>query len=233
MCEVYGFCGRHETSLNKYTDVFWTHASVHKDGFGYFLADKNKLYVNPSSATNFLNGLAKFNFKTKLALCHIRFMTHGKVSADNCHPFVKYDVRGIQWALIHNGYISDNYLTESLSTIQVGQTDSERILLALVESVNWLYEHTLLCDNNEMLQFLYATLENVCIELSDLGKTNLVFTDNYTHNMYVFMNHRNTLFYLKSNDGVHISTLPLSNEHWVAIEPNKLHIFNNGELISN
>ena len=42
MCEIYGFCGNRKLNLNKYTDVFWSHSKVHKDGFGYYLADKNE-----------------------------------------------------------------------------------------------------------------------------------------------------------------------------------------------
>ena len=60
MCEVYGFCGSHPTKLNKYTDEFWLHSRVHQDGFGYYLADKNQLYVNPKSAMQYINGLSKF-----------------------------------------------------------------------------------------------------------------------------------------------------------------------------
>ena len=125
MCEVYGFCGNTPITLNKYTNEFWKHAKIHQDGFGYYLADKDQLYVNPKSAIEFLQGLAKFDFKSKLALCHIRFKTHGNATKENCHPFSKYDCRGTKWTLVHNGYICDNGNTAALSTIQDGETDSE------------------------------------------------------------------------------------------------------------
>lgn len=231
MCEIYGFCGNQPTKLNKYTNEFWTHAKVHKDGFGYYLADRDQLYTNPKSAISYLSKLEKFNFTSKLVLCHIRFKTHGPASVENCHPFIKRDVHNVKWSLIHNGYIGDNEITAAFETLQNGETDSERILLAIVEAVNSLYEHSWLADC-EILQYLYAQLEAACIELSKLGKTNLIFTDSATNNMYVFMNSPRTLHFLQTEDGVHISTTPLTNENWMPVDPYKLHIINNGEVIS-
>lgn len=231
MCEVYGFCGSHKTLINKYTDEFWKHAKIHQDGFGYYLADYDELYVNPASAIQYLDKLAKKNFNTSLALCHIRFKTHGEATRENCHPFSKFDSKGIKWTLIHNGYICDNCNTAALSTLQSGNTDSERMLLSIVETINHFYEHALIENRNEFKTFLYACIERELQDLSQLGKTNFIFTDSYYENMYVFMNHPNTLFMLKTDDGFHISTTKLTDENWVPVEPYKLHIFNNGEKL--
>lgn len=231
MCEIYGFCGSVPTKLNKYTDEFWLHSRVHQDGFGYYLADRDQLYVNPKSAMNYIKGLSKFNFVSKLALCHIRFKTHGPASVENCHPFIKKDIHGIKWSLIHNGYIDDNLVTAALSKIQVGETDSERILLSIVESVNSFYEHSWITDPEEFLFYLYLQLEITISELANLGKVNLIFTDSLTNNMYVYMNHPRTLYYLDTPNGIHISTTKLSDEQWVPVEPFKLHVLNNGKVL--
>jgi len=232
MCEVYGFCGSHQVSLNKYTNEFWLHSKIHQDGFGYYLADKDQLYVNQNSAMNYIKGLNKFKFNSKLALCHIRFKTHGPASKDNCHPFIKTDIHGVKWSLIHNGYIEDSPAVSALGTLQKGETDSERILLCIVETVNSLYEHSYFTNTDEFLNTLYSKIEKLLSDLSSLGKTNLVFTDSLTNNMYVYMNHRNTLFFLNADGGVHVSTTPLSRDKWVPVEPNKLHIFNNGKRVN-
>lgn len=231
MCEIYGFCGNTPITLNKYTNEFWSHAKIHKDGFGYYLADKDQLYVNPNSAIDYIKGLSKFDFKSNLALCHIRFKTHGNATKENCHPFSKYDCRGIKWTLIHNGYICDNCNTAALSTIQSGETDSERMLLSIIESINHLYEHSFIESANEFKMYLYACIEYELHDLAQLGKTNFIFTDSLYNNMYVFMNSPNTLYILKTDDGVHISTTKLSDENWMPIEPYKLHIFNNGDRV--
>lgn len=231
MCEVYGFCGNRPTKLNKYTDEFWLHSRIHQDGFGYYLVDKSDLYVNPKSAMSYIDKLNHKSFKSKLALCHIRFKTHGPASSENCHPFIKHDSHGVEWSLIHNGYIEDNYTTAALSVLQDGETDSERILLCIIEAVNRYYEHCWIDNVDEFLFFLYRTIEMTLSELSHLGKTNLIFTDNMTNNMYVYMNSPFTLFYLKTDSGFHISTTKLTNENWDPVEPYKLHIFNNGKII--
>lgn len=231
MCEVYGFCGSKSIKLNKYTDEFWLHSRVHRDGFGFYLADKNELYVNPQSAIQNFTKLSKKSFTSKLALCHIRFKTHGDAKMENCHPFSKYDIRGTKWTLIHNGYIEDNDTTVALSAIQDGETDSERILMYLVEHVNRLYEHAWLISNNDLNKYIHKKLSMAIDKLSSLGKVNLIFTDDLSNNMYVYMNHPNTLFYLKTDDGYHISTTKLSDESWLPVPPYKLHVFNNGSKI--
>lgn len=228
MCEIYGFCGSKQTKLNKYTDEFWLHSRIHQDGFGYYLVDKKDLYVNPATAMSCIDKLQHKSFTSKLALCHIRFKTHGPASQENCHPFVKYDSHGVEWSLIHNGYIDDSYITEALGTIQNGDTDSERILLSIIESVNSYYDHCYVTNKADFLLYLYKAIQNDLSKLSSLGKTNLIFTDNMTNNMYVYMNSPNTLFCLKTDSGYHFSTTKLSDEHWYAVEPYRLHIFNSG-----
>jgi glutamine amidotransferase len=231
MCEIYGFCGSRQVNLNKYTDEFWLHSRIHQDGFGYYLADKSDLYVNPKSAMAYIDKLSHKSFTSKLALCHIRFKTHGPASSENCHPFIKYDSHGVEWSLIHNGYIDDNFTTAALGSLQNGETDSERILLSIVESVNSYYDHCYITNRADFLFYLYNAIQNSLSELSELGKTNLIFTDNHTDNMYVFMNSPNTLFYLKTDDGYHFSTTKLTDENWIPVEPFRLHIFNNGKSI--
>lgn len=231
MCEIYGFCGSHPIKLNKFTNEFWSHSKIHKDGFGFYLADKHEYYTNSDAAYNYLTKLMHKSFTSSLALCHIRFKTHGESKIENCHPFIKYDSHGIQWALIHNGYTDDNNFMKALSTIQSGETDSERLLLYIIEMINSFYEHSWIEDKAEFLDHLYLLLRNTLRDISTLGKTNLIFTDNYTNNMYVYMNHPNTLFYFNDGNGVHISTVPLTNDIWTAVPANKLFIFNNGKLI--
>ena len=230
MCEIYGFCGSVPTRLNVYTNEFWLHSRVHQDGFGYYLQDKNDFYVNPKSAMTYISDLRKKDFTSKLALFHIRFKTHGPASVENCHPFIKKDVHGVEWSLIHNGFIEDTHYTDALGTLQNGETDSERILLSIVEAVNGVYEHAWIDNESEMRCFVYTIIEQTIKDMSHLGKINLIFTDSLTNNMYVYMNAQ-SLYYLNKKSGIHVSTTKLSNEDWISVTPNKLHIFNNGERL--
>lgn len=228
MCEIYGFCGSHAIKLNRYTDEFWLHSRIHRDGYGFYMADKNELYVNPAPAIQHYSKLSNKSFKSKLALCHIRFKTHGLAKLENCHPFCEYDTHGVKWTLIHNGYIDDNDITEAMSQLQHGETDSERILMYIVEYINQLYDHFWACNSQDMHKYMYRQISRAIDSISHLGKVNLIFTDSSTNNLYVYMNYPNTLFYLKTSDGYHISTTKLSDEKWMPVQPFKLHIFNNG-----
>lgn len=230
MCEIYGFCGKQPTLLNDYTDIFWLHSEVHRDGFGYYLADKNEYCVNTCAAKDY-EPLKTKDFRTSLGLFHIRFKTHGGVSLSNCHPFIKTDCRGIQWVLIHNGYIADDDQTESFARMQNGETDSERILLSLIETINHFYDYCFTDNYKEELEFLYVIIEQRLLYLSRQGKLNLIFIDNKTNNMYVFMNHTRTLHMQKVEEGVHVSTTPLYGCRWEYVEPFRLHIFNAGKQI--
>ena len=229
--EIYSFCGNKRISLNQYTNEFWSHAAVHKDGFGYYLVDSNDYFVSKDSAVDCLSQLKNKNFRSKLALCHIRFKTHGPTAIENCHPFIKKDIHGVEWSLIHNGYIDDTtpYL-DALNEFQSGETDSERVLLSIVETVNNIYEHAWIDNHEEMMQFIYSAIEKTIQDISYLGKVNLVFTDSLTNNMYVYMNSP-SLYYLVTENGIHVSTTKLSNENWLSVPRNKLHIFNNGDCV--
>ena len=73
---------------------------------------------------------------SKNALAHIRLGTIGVKDFYNCHPFVKKDNAGRRWTLIHNGTVFDCPDLCKYSTEEEGETDSERILLAIVDLVN-------------------------------------------------------------------------------------------------
>lgn len=137
-------------------------------------------------------------------------------------------MRGNKWTLIHNGYIEDNDVTTALSSLQLGETDSERILMYLVEHIDYLYEHAWILNEDDLCKYMYKQLSSAIDKISTLGKVNLIFTDSFTNNMYVYMNYPNTLFYLKTQCGYHVSTTKLSDEHWVPVTPYKLHVLNNG-----
>ena len=72
----------------------------------------------------------------KTALAHIRLATIGNVEQDNCHPFTAVDNSGRTWTLIHNGTIFESDNIGKYVFLQKGETDSERILLYIVDSIN-------------------------------------------------------------------------------------------------
>ena len=72
----------------------------------------------------------------KNIFAHIRLATIGEVISPNCHPFTKVDDNNRSWILIHNGTVFDYPQLDQYKDIEEGDTDSERILLYIVDKVN-------------------------------------------------------------------------------------------------
>lgn len=79
--------------------------TVNGDGAGYVFADKGKLIIKKGFFRfkdfwrEFRNDMGKYGNPT--TLIHFRIATHGRIDADNCHPFAV----GKNFAFIHNGVI--------------------------------------------------------------------------------------------------------------------------------
>lgn len=97
-------------------------------GFGLAYTKKGRIEVrktlDKAQAWQFVRDLPKGS----PALLHWRYMTHGEISPDNCHPFPLANVRGESWVGAHNGVLGKQ-------TCLSGKTDSESYLLTL-RSVN-------------------------------------------------------------------------------------------------
>jgi glutamine amidotransferase len=70
------------------------------------------------------------------ALAHIRYATVGQAELANCHPFTATDAAGRTWTLAHKGTVFDYSPLSPYLGVQGGTTDSERILLYLVDWMN-------------------------------------------------------------------------------------------------
>jgi glutamine amidotransferase len=70
------------------------------------------------------------------ALAHIRAATVGQVELENCHPFTASDASRRHWTLIHKGTVFDFEPLNPYFHRQTGTTDSERILLYLIDRLD-------------------------------------------------------------------------------------------------
>ena len=119
---------------------FFTHADENPHGWGYAEFSKPEPFVQRSpERANTGNQAAKFFTHphiARTALAHIRYATVGQVEQANCHPFTPVDVSGRHWTLIHKGTVFDYSPLNPYFQCQAGSTDSERILLYLVDWIN-------------------------------------------------------------------------------------------------
>ena len=73
---------------------------------------------------------------SKNVFAHICLATMGEIISPNCHPFIELDDNNRSWMLIHNGTIFNYPPLDKYREIEIGNTDSERILLYIIDNVN-------------------------------------------------------------------------------------------------
>ena len=213
MCEIFGYCAKQGKVINEYLKEFYSHSKEHPHGWGLACLENNQAFVEkePIQATrsNYLRERIAHRIISSNVLSHIRYATIGNVEYANCHPYTKMDNSGRRWTLIHNGTIFDFQPLSKYTRIQEGQTDSERILLYLVDKINESEKaRNKKLNGKERFQILDCVISNMAKE----NKLNLLFFDG--EYMYVHTNYQNSLYLLEKNDEIFFSTQPLSKEEW-------------------
>jgi glutamine amidotransferase len=148
------------------------------------------------------------------------------VEYENCHPYRKRDCRGRNWTLIHNGTIFEYEPLNRYVTFQEGDTDSERILLYLVDQINQaeLKKRTPLTKEER-----FRLLDQIIPGMAEGNKLNLIFYDGEL--FYVHTNFQDSLYELEEEEQVIFSTQPLGREknRWKPVRFTTLLAFEDGE----
>ncbi|MGN1138958.1 MAG: class II glutamine amidotransferase [Ruminococcus sp.] len=229
MCEIFGVGFDKEVYINDYLKSFYSHSHNHPHGWGLALADENSINIEkePVQATKskYLRERLSQPIIARTALAHIRYATIGNIDYKNCHPYSMTDNYSRRWTLIHNGTIFDYPPLCKFLKTQKGDTDSERILLYLVEQIDKAQK-----EKNSPLdpKERFSLIDSIVTKMSKENKLNLLIFDG--EYMYAHTNYRNSLHYLESDNGVVFSTLPLSNEDWKNLPMNTLLAFKEGRL---
>lgn len=213
MCELFGFLGAHPQKLNHELAEFFSHSKEHPNGWGLSIIDGPTVGIErePQRAvdSNYLASRLASDIVATTALAHIRRSTIGADRYDNCHPFIGVDSTGRTWSLIHNGTVFNNDLLARYSALQNGTTDSERILLHLIDSINQETEargRELTSDER------FAVVDALILEFGPENKINLLIFDGEL--LYSHVNCEGTLHVRRGEDYVMISTEPLAVGTW-------------------
>ncbi|MDR0817393.1 MAG: class II glutamine amidotransferase [Clostridiales Family XIII bacterium] len=140
MCQLFAVSADHKININDELASFISRSDVHKHGWGYIdftghhVAGKRETI--PAFASPFLREKLASPFEVSHALFHIRYATVGAVDIRNTHPLTALDIDGRQWAIIHNGTIFNGDKLNRFFHSQTGDTDTERLLLGLMERIN-------------------------------------------------------------------------------------------------
>ena len=213
MCEIYGFSGCRKRELNTDLREFYSHAEEHPNGWGLALLEPDNIRLCREAVradqSDTLKGLLNEPIIAKHALAHIRLATIGHVEYENCHPFFGTDHSGRRWTLIHNGTVFENDRLNKYIYVQNGETDSERILLYLLDCVNELTEKL---ERPLNAQERFSILDRFVSGSSPKNKLNLLIDDGEL--LYAHTNFRGSLYLRRDNVGVTFSTQPLSEGNW-------------------
>ena len=235
MCELFGVSAKKKIRINKLLTKFFKHSVVHHNGWGLALLDERSISIEkePLRAVDsiYLKHRLTSPIDSSRCMAHIRKATVGDVSYKNTHPFSKPDASGNRWVFVHNGTIFDSPLLHDYLYAQEGTTDSERILLYILDRINKTILRNL--DSGSVSRFVaqakFHLIDEIVNELTPGNKLNFLLYDGEF--FYVHKNEPHTLFRKEEQDAVLFSTKPLDGGHWEEVEQNQLLVYHDGELI--
>ncbi|MDO5476565.1 MAG: class II glutamine amidotransferase [Eubacteriales bacterium] len=146
MCELFGISAGNEIEIGLWLETFFAHSEKNPHGWGIAHFHQNPagragfgaVEKEPVKAvrSRYLKERLRQGMRASTLLAHIREATIGPLEYNNTHPFQKTDDSGRCWTLAHNGTVFEGALLRRFMEAQEGQTDSERILLYLVDRIN-------------------------------------------------------------------------------------------------
>ncbi len=230
MCEIFGLTANKKLNTNKWLKEFFSHSDNHPNGWGIALFDGSNVSIEKepkkASTSHYLKSRLEETIETYSLFAHIRLATIGDDSYSNSHPFVAFDNSGRAWTLVHNGTIFEAPILNGFHHFQKGSTDSERILLYIVDQVN-----KQLSNNPDFYkgERRFHLVENIVKELAPENKLNLLIYDG--EYMYVHKNAAHTLYKNESSGACLFSTQKLSNYNWTEVADNTLLVYKDGSLV--
>ena len=230
MCELFAVSAAHKIHVNELLKEFFSHSKEHPNGWGIAVFDGNSRNVEREPVRALSSLYLKNRLSAKLEvtrmMAHIRRATIGHEDFRNTHPFVKRDVSGRTWTLMHNGTVFEANVLSPYQYSQEGSTDSERILLYLVDRINENLENDW---NSFDINERFAVAEDVTRTLAPGNKLNLIFDDG--EYLYIHKNAPGTLFIREKEGEAIFSTQPLGRGDWNEVPLNQLLIYKDGTRI--
>lgn len=240
MCELLGISS---DTPDDYKDIlrnFFEHSLDNPHGWGmmvqknesesgrHILCNKTEVVKEPVSAIDSvrLDKIIHDMGRQKIILAHIRYATVGTVKYENCHPYTGTDCSGREWTMIHNGTIYSGNAISKFSSVQKGDTDSERIFLYVLSEINRAIKQS---TGNLTARQRFDVIEGLINGLSQRNKLNIMLFDGEL--LYVHKNMKNTLSFKRQKNGIILATKPLDDEGWIPLLMTRLLAFKDGRLV--
>lgn len=224
MCELFAVSSDRTIDVTAALKEFFKHGEFNPHGWGIATwNDEGKITIDKepvdSTKSTLIDSYISSGIKCRGIIAHIRRATIGYVDYKNTHPFIAHDPNWREWAFAHNGTIFESDELLPYADIQCGATDSERILLYILD------QNKRATDESSR----FKIMDSVAVKLSDKNKLNFVAFDG--QDLYVHKNEAGTM-YRKNYDGyVYIATKPLDDGEWEEVPLNRLLVYRDGKLI--
>ena len=224
MCEMFGVSSGRTIAVTTELKEFFKHGEYNPHGWGIASwNDAGKITIDKepvdSTKSAKLNAILSAGLSCRGIIAHIRRATIGHADYKNTHPFIAHDQNWREWVFAHNGTIFESDELLPYKDIQSGSTDSERILLYILDQNKGIR------DEAER----FKIMDSAAVKLSDKNKLNFLTFDG--EDLYVHKNEAGTL-YRKNGDGhVFFSTRPLDDGPWEEVPLDQLLVYRDGKLI--
>lgn len=230
MCELFGVSSKEKISLNALLREFFSHGTDHPHGWGmaFFYPNAVSLEKQPehSCKSVYLKQRLRAKIKADNMIAHIRLATRGNMDYENTHPFVMRDCENRTWTLAHNGTIFECDALVPLVHEQQGGTDSERILVHIINQMNEKQKEK---KRDLTQEERFWLMDEIICDISPENKLNLIFYDGEM--MYVHTNYKRSLFWCRKGGAVVFSTKPLDRDIWEELPMNTLQAYRDGRLV--
>jgi len=242
MCLLLAVSGEKTVEINSLLDDFFRNSFVHKHGWGYVdlsqARAKAKREARPAYESEWLKEKLAAPFLAKNAMFHLRYATIGEIEDENTHPLSATDLTGRTWWIIHNGTVFDGEKLDKYFYRQRGSTDTERLLLYLMDRIGKLSieEGRPLSDKKR-----FKVVDRVVKAVAKGNKLNVVISDGEI--FYVHANSRsgsrilgeagkNDYLYELLEDGTrYFSTTVLDPRAWSPVRLNTVTAYRDGKLL--
>lgn len=231
MCEIFCLNSKTPKQVNNCLECFYNHSEQHPHGWGLANMQSEKFIINKepvkANCSQNLKDILSNPVISKNVFAHIRLATRGEIISPNCHPFIEMDGNNRTWMLLHNGTVFNYPPLEKYKNLENGETDSERILLYIIDKVNEFEKEK---NAPSTIKERFELLTELISDLSKENKLNLMFYDGDL--TYIHSNMKESLYYLKTDEYFLVASTPVNDdEGWKQVELNKLFGLIDGKII--
>lgn len=235
MCELFAYSSKKNHVITEELKGFYARSVNQPNGWGLAEFDdvgRMCMHKDPERAidSKLLPRLIGKGIGRKRVLAHIRYATVGSINVDNCHPFVAYDSTGREWTMIHNGTVFNGTALLKYFNLQDGETDSERLLLYLMDLIDEATRrrgHLLNGDER------FDVIESMLASNADRNKLNLFLYDG--EQFYVHANNAPAQLHYTADttpgdEVLMFATVPYTDAGWQPVPQTRLIAFNDGRF---